>query len=178
MLDNERIREAERNVKGYLGEGLMKKVGEPDKNILSVLGRNSEESLETADFLFKNNMSLLWVVVCSYYSMYYAANEVLYRYGYKIGHKISHKITSDALIVFVRSKLKERLLEEYEEAKGEAFELANLKTNEIIESFDFERDKRSRFQYEMTDTIKRSKAETSLERAKRFVFEMKKLLAE
>ena len=178
MLDNERIREAERNVKGYLSEGLMKKTSETDKNILNILGRNSEESLETADFLFKNNMSLLWVVVCSYYSMYYVANEVLYRCGYKIGHKISHKITGDALIVFVRSKLKERLLEEYEEAKGEAFELANLKTNEIIESFDYERDKRSRFQYEMTDTIKKGKANTSLERAKRFVFEMKKLLVE
>ncbi len=119
MLDNERIREAERNVKSYLSEGLMKKASGTDKNILSVMGRNSEESLETADFLFKNNMSLFWVVVCSYYSMYYAANEVLYRCGYKIGHKISHKITGDALIVFVRSKLKERLLEEYEEAKGE-----------------------------------------------------------
>ena len=178
MLDNERIREAERNVKGYLSEGLMKKTSETDKNILNILGRNSEESLETADFLFKNNMSLLWVVVCSYYSMYYVANEVLYRCGYKIGHKISHKITGDALIVFVRSKLKERLLEEYEEAKGEAFELANIKTNEIIESFDYERDKRSRFQYEMTDTIKKGKANTSLERAKRFVFEMKKLLVE
>lgn len=176
MLDNERIREAERNVKGYLSEGLMRKASESDKNILGILGRNSEESLETANFLFKNDMSLLWVVVCSYYSMYYAANEVLYRCGYKIGHKISHKITSDALIVLVRSKLKEKLLEEYEEAKGEAFELANLKTNEIIESFDLERGKRSRFQYEMTDIIKKGKAETSLERAKRFVFEMKKLL--
>ena len=39
-----------------------------------------------------------------------------------------------------------------------------------------EREKRSKFQYQMDKQAKRSKAHTSLERAKEFVFEMKKLL--
>jgi len=176
MLSKERIKEAEKNMKDYLEEGLMKKIREVDENIFNVFKRNSEDSLKIADFLLKNNMSSLWVIVCSYYSMYYMANAVLYKLGYKVGYKIPHKVTSDALIVLVRSKLKERILEEFEEARDEALELANVKADEIIESFDFERVKRSRFQYDMTETVKNSKAMTSLERAKRFSFEMEKLL--
>jgi len=37
-------------------------------------------------------------------------------------------------------------------------------------------EKRSVFQYETTEEIKKAKAKTSLERAKRFAFEMEKLL--
>ncbi|MEM3402069.1 MAG: hypothetical protein QXH08_02440, partial [Candidatus Hadarchaeales archaeon] len=108
--------------------------------------------------------------------MYYMANAVLYNIGYKVGHMISHKVTSDAPITFVRKKLKESLLEEFEEARDEALEIASLKADEIIESFDIERLKRTRFQYEMTEEVKREKASMSLERVKRFVFEMEKLL--
>jgi len=110
--------------------------------------------------------------------MYYIANSVLYNMGYKVGHRISHKVTSDALIVYVREKLKRSLLEEFEDAQEEALEIAGLQADDLVESFDLERLKRSRFQYEMTEEIKRTKAETSLERAKRFVFEMEKLLEE
>jgi uncharacterized protein (UPF0332 family) len=120
-------------------------------------------------------MSSLWVVVTSYYSMYYIANAVLFKLGYKVGDKISHKITSDALIVFVRDKLEKSLLEDYEAAKGEAMELNDL-TDEIIESFDFERRKRSTFQYDMNYVVKRTKAGTSRERAIKFNFELEKLL--
>jgi uncharacterized protein (UPF0332 family) len=176
MLSKERIKEAEKNVKNYLEEGLLKKIKEVDENIFKVFKKNSEESLRIADLLHKDNLSSLWIIVCSYYAMYYMANAVLYKLGYKVGQKIPHKVTSDTLIVFVRSKLKERILEEFEEARDEALELANVKADEIIESFDFERVKRSRFQYDMTETIKNSKALTSLERAKRFVFEIEKLL--
>lgn len=176
MLNKDRIREAEKNIKSYLNEGLLKKVKDANRNILNTFRRNSEESLRVADFLFRNNMSSLWVIVSSYYAMYYIANAVLYKVGYKVGHRISHKVTSDALIVFVKDRLKERLLEDFEEAKNEALELTQVKADEIIESFDFERLKRSKFQYRMTETVKRSKAETSLKRAKNFVFELEKLL--
>lgn len=176
MLDKKRIREAEINVKNYLDEGLLKKIKNIDKNILNVFKRNSEESLKIADLLFKDNLSLLWTVVCSYYAMYYIANSVLYKFGYKIGHKISHKVTSDALIIFIRGKLKKGLLEDFEEARDEALELAGLKADVLIKTFDFERIKRAKFQYEMSEEIKKSKAETSLKRAKQFVFEMEKLL--
>jgi uncharacterized protein (UPF0332 family) len=176
MLNKERIEEAEKNIRNYFDEGLLKKIDKVDENIFNVFRRNAEDSLKIADFLHKNNMSSLWTIVCSYYSMYYMANAVLYKMGYKVGEKIPHKVTSDALIVFVRSKLKEKMLEEFEEARDEALELANVKANEIIESFDFERVKRSRFQYNMTEAVKNSKALTSLERAKKFNFEIEKML--
>ncbi|MCK5334305.1 MAG: hypothetical protein KAJ24_07330, partial [Candidatus Aenigmarchaeota archaeon] len=76
----------------------------------------------------------------------------------------------------VRNRLKERLLEDYEDAKNETTLLARLDADKVIESFDFERVKRSTFQYDMTESIKKSKAETSLERAKSFAYEMEKLL--
>jgi len=175
MLDERRIKEAENNVKSYLDEGLLKKAT-MNKQIIDVLLRNAKESLKIAEEIHQRNLSELWVIVCSYYAMYYYANAVLLKIGYKVGHKISHKVTNDALIVFVRNKLKKSFLEDFEEAKEEALELAGLKADEIIESFEFERIKRTRFQYEMTEIVKKSKAETSLNRAKKFVFEMEKLL--
>lgn len=177
MLEDERIKEAETKVKIYLNDGLLRKK-EPDDNIINILRKNSEESLEVADHLSNIDLSSLWVIVASYYSMYYIANAVLYKLGYKVGDQISHKITSDALIVYIRDKLKKSMLEDFEEAKDEASELINMKADEIIQNFDYERNKRSKFQYQMSDEIKKSKAETSLKRAKQFVFEMENLLLE
>lgn len=67
-------------------------------------------------------------------------------------------------------------MEEYEELKEEALKIIGKKADEIISTFDQELEKRSTFQYQSTEEIKRVKAETSLKRAKDFVFEMKKLL--
>jgi len=174
MLDDERIKEAEINVNSYLKDGLLKEKA-LDENILNILRRNSQESLTVADLILKEDLSSLWVIVSSYYSMYYIANAVLLKLGYKVGIAISHKVTSDALIVFVRNNLKKSLLEDFEDAKAEAMDLANL-TDNIIESFDFERKKRSTFQYNMTGSLKKSKAQTSIERAKKFNLEFEKLL--
>lgn len=67
----------------------------------------------------------IWVVVISYYSMFYIANAVLLELGYKTGDKVVHKVTNDALIVLVMDKLKKGLLEEYETAKEDALEIAS-----------------------------------------------------
>ena len=67
-------------------------------------------------------------------------------------------------------------MEEYEDVKDEALELISYKVDNVITSFDFEKEKRSKFQYQMSEKIKKNKAVTSLERAKSFSFEMKKLL--
>jgi hypothetical protein len=70
MLDVKRIREAETNTIRYLGEGLLKK--KPlNHNILAVLLKNAKESLRVADELHQKSLSDLWVIVCSYYSMFY-----------------------------------------------------------------------------------------------------------
>ena len=95
--------------------------------------------------------------------------------GYKVGEKISHKVTADSLIALVRDKLKGSLIEEYEEMQKEA--LAGIKADELMQAFDYEREKRGIFQYTTNESAKEAKAKTSLERAKEFVIEMKKLAA-
>jgi uncharacterized protein (UPF0332 family) len=152
-----------------LAEGLFKKVpSNPD--IVKILEQNAKESIAEANTV----KSSLWKIVISYYSMFYMANAVLVKLGYKVGGKIAHKVTSDALIVFVRNKLNKELLEDYEAAQNEA--LAGIKADEVVESFDFERKKRSIFQYSVSEKAKKSKAEISLKRAKEFMLSMQKLL--
>lgn len=173
MLNEKRIKEAENNVKQYLEEDLVKKE-KFNEIVFKILQSNANESLEVANFLAKNKKSDLWVIIISYYSMYYIANAILYNLGYKIGKKISHKVTADALIVFVRKKLAKSMFKDYEGAKDEA--LAVLKSDELLQSFDFEREKRGFIQYQTKELEKHSKAKTSLDRAKKFVFEMERLL--
>ncbi len=178
MIDKERIKKAESDVSKYLEEFLLKK--EKNETAKNMYVKNSELSLETAQRLLEledeKYKPYLWIIVAAYYSMFYIANAVLLSLGYKAGDKISHKVTEDCLIVFVRNKLKKEILEEYETAKEEALEIISSKVDSIIESFEFEREKRSVFQYQMGEDLKKSKAITSLDRAKKFVFEMKKLL--
>lgn len=169
MLNEEKIKIAESNVRKYLADGDLKK-RDPDINIIKAFKINSEESLTVADLLFQKDISPLWVIVSSYYAMFYIANAILLKIGYKVGDHSPHKVTSDALIVFVRNKIKTQLLEDYDDAKAEAIGL------EIIGSLEQERIKRSNFQYEMGYEVKQSKSKTSLERAKRFVFEIEKLI--
>src|SRR3989344_9602299 len=106
MLAKDRIKEAETNVRAYLNEGLIKKEP-PNPDALRVLLRNAKESIDSADKLKSDKVSDLWVIVCSYYSMFYIANAVLRKLGYKVGEKIAHKVTADALIVYARGKQKE-----------------------------------------------------------------------
>tara|TARA_Y100000031_G_scaffold145278_1_gene177702 strand:- start:238 stop:807 length:570 start_codon:yes stop_codon:yes gene_type:complete len=138
MLNEKRIKESENNVKQYLSDGLLKKLKYLDESIKKVLIKNSKESLNVAEILFKNGHSSLWTIVSSYYAMFYMANAALYKLGYKVEHKIAHKVTADTLIVFVRDKLKDSLLEDYESSKEEALEIAGFKADELIQSFDFE----------------------------------------
>lgn len=175
MIEKKRIDEAKANVRQYLGEGLMKKVPAPDEEIKQVFIKNARESLRVAELLFKGNHSDLWAIVCSYYAMYYIANAVIYSMGHKIGGRISHKITADALIAFVREKLEDSLIAEYESAKEEALDIAMANADEIIISFDMERVKRGKIQYSTTEQVKHSRAETSLRRAERFLLEMGKI---
>ncbi len=178
MLDEKRIKEAESNVRTYLLEGMLKK--QTNQTAIEMYIENAELSLQTAQKILTlenvNYQPSLWIIVTSYYSMYYISNAILLKLGYKVGDKISHKITADAIIVLARNKLKASLLEEYESAKNDALELTSQRADELISSLDQEREKRSRFQYNMDNQAKRSKAITSIERAKEFVFEMKKLL--
>ena len=130
--------------------------------------------------------SYLWVIVSSYYSMYYAATALLASQGIRVTGQIVHKVTADALIhFFVSNEKLARLLEQYEEAKTVGLELIGReelmksmrkKANELIVAYESERRKRSKFQYDIGVQAKRGYAQTSLERAKEFVFEISKIV--
>ena len=177
MIDPNKKKEAKQNFDQYLLDGLIKK--EKNETARQMYIKNAEQSLRLAEECMNSALRpYLWVVVISYYSMFYISNAVLLQIGYKTGSKIAHKVTSDALIVLVMDKIKKDLIEEYEDAKEDALEIASIKSEEIISFYSMEMDKRSRFQYNMTETIQEQKANTSLKRAREFMLEMKKLLPE
>lgn len=176
MIDERRKKEARENFHRYLEEGLLKKETSPLAERQYI--ENAELSLKVANELMQSQLKpFLWVIVVSYYSMFYVANAVLLRLGYKTQDKIAHKVTNDALVVLVLDKLKKELLEDYELMRQDAMEIAASKAESIVESYSLELDKRSRFQYNMLEQTKESKARTSLKRATEFVFEMRKMVS-
>lgn len=130
--------------------------------------------------------SYLWVIVSSYYSMFYAATALHASQGMRVTGQIVHKVAGDALIHFSVSNEKlAKLLEKYEEAKAVGLELIGRedlmksmqkKAIEFIAAYESERKKRSKFQYDIGIQAKRGYAQTSLGRAKGFVFEISKIM--
>jgi uncharacterized protein (UPF0332 family) len=170
MLDRKKARE---DYSQHLADGLLKKERNETAKVMYV--KNADISIQLADECMTSELKPhMWVVVISYYSMFYIANAVLLELGYRTGDRLVHKVTNDALIVLVTDRVRDGLLDEYEDAKDEA--LAIARAEEIVGLYGLERGKRSRLQYEMTESVKKEKAATSLLRAKRFLLEMKKLL--
>jgi len=164
-MDEKRIKQAEKNFKNYLNEGKIKKTDELDEVIYETYLRNSRESLHVANQLFNNKTSSLWVVVTGYYSMFYMACAYLYKLGYKPRDEIVHQVVNESLIVQGRHKIKNHLLENYDEEKDKAL----IIVDNYLENYEREKAKRASFQYKTTEEIKESKAKTSLSRAKEFV---------
>jgi uncharacterized protein (UPF0332 family) len=163
-LEDKRIKQAENNFNNYLSDGKIKKV-KFDKIVYSTYLRNSIESLSVAEELFKNKTSSLWVVVTSYYAMFYFACAYIYKLGYKPVDEIVHQVVNETLIAQGRHKIKNYLLENYSEEKEKALVIVD----NYLENYEREKAKRASFQYETTEEIKENKAKTSLERAKEFV---------
>ena len=201
MIAKERILEAERNVRQYIQDGLLKVKDKDAPRFVKFFMSSAESSLRTASILeqisdddaTKDSLRVergfeayLWVIVCSYYSMYYAATALLASHGIRVTGQIVHKVTADALIHYFASNMKlAKLLEQYEEARTAGLELTGRdelmrqvekKADELIVAYESERKKRSRFQYDIGVQAKRGFAQTSLDRAKEFVFEIGKIL--
>ena len=130
------------------------------------------ESLKVAEELFKNKTSPLWVVISSYYSMFYIANAYIYKKGYKASHDIVHQVINETLIVLARHDLEKHFVEEYEEEKLKALSASQ----NLLEVYESEKLKRAEFQYETTGEVKESKAKTSFERAKNFVSVIRQII--
>lgn len=172
-MDEKRIKLAEKNFRNYLNEGLIRK-SQVEDIIYKTYLNNSLESLRVADELFRNKISSLWVVASSYYSMFYIACAYIYKKGYKTKHEIVHQVINEALISLSRSDLRNHFLEEYEEEKEKAL----FASDNLLDNYEFEKTKRSRFQYQTTEAIKENKARTSLKRAKEFIAVIRQLLGE
>ena len=180
MIDKERINEAKRNVKQYVDDGLLKLGDKDAPRFVDFFMANAESSLRTASILqeisdenalkeaLKVGMdfeSYLWVIVSSYYAVFYAATAILAKQGIRATGQIVHKVTADALIHFFGSNEKlAKLLEQYEEAQAVGLELVGReelmkrmqkKADELIIAYEGERKKRSKFQYDIGVQAKR-----------------------
>jgi len=173
-MDEKRIKISEKNFKKYLEEGKIKRIDKFDNLIYETYLRNAKESLSVANQLFENKTSSLWVVVSSYYSMFYMACAYLYKLGYKSGDEIVHQVVNESLIVQGRHKIKNYIFENYNEEKEKAL----IIVDNCLEDYERERSKRASFQYRTTEEIKENKAKTSLSRAKEFIELMREILQE
>jgi len=171
-MDEKRVRDAENNFTNYLKEGMIKKI-KFDKIVYSTYLRNARESLAVAKQLYESKSSSLWVVVTSYYSMFYMACAYLYSLGYKAENKIVHQVINESLIVQGRHKISNHLIEGYSEEKEKAL----IIVDNYLENYERERAKRSSFQYETTEEIKEAKAKTSLDRAREFITLIEEILS-
>ncbi len=155
---------------------------------------NAKKSLKSANALYdlstdkdmqeKTNYQdfdgFLWVVNASYYSMFYMARALLESEGIKLKSEVSiHSLTFDAVINFfyLNGKLQKRLLEDFAESLEEASEiLGKQKADSLMEDYFFEKGKRAMFTYRTEEIVIKTKAKTSLERARKFIKEIKKII--
>jgi uncharacterized protein (UPF0332 family) len=112
----------------YLNEGLVTKVSKKEI-VLSTFLNNHDSSLKLATKTFLDKDSDLWVVVISYYSMFYLANAYIYSKGYKIGSYSVHKITLDILEEFISTNLQKDIITLYSLSAQEALDLASSLTD-------------------------------------------------
>lgn len=192
MLDDKRLNEIKRRVESLVKEGIIRK--EKEKKFVEFFLNNSRNSLDSAKLLFeistKDNLKtsfglpgfngFLWVINSSYYSMFYMARALLESQGIKIKTDLSiHAITFGALVYYfyLTGKLEKKLVEDFADAGEEASEiLGKEKAKSLVEDYFYEKQKRATFTYEMGVIAMQNKSQTSLERAKRFNEEIRKML--
>jgi len=204
MLDEKRLEEIRKKVPMMLQEKEITKK-EENKRFVSFYVNNALISLQAARIILETSNqqkikqqftfiddsfeAYLWVINPSYYSMFYMAGALLASEGIKINSEIGvHKKTFEALVYYfyLTNKLPKHFVELFEKAQQESLELLGkeelmasmqAKTVELMKSYAYEMSKRSAFTYEIGETAKRHKAETSLQRAQEFYNELKKALS-
>lgn len=192
MLEDKKLEEAKRNAINSINNGIIYKTKEIE--FVNFFIKNSKDSLESAKVLFElstndkardvlgvpNFNGFLWVINSSYYSMFYMARGLLESIGIKIKSDESiHFLVFNALIYYFYStgRLEKQFIEDFENAQEESSEiLGREKAREIMDDYSNERNKRAKFTYEIGEIAMKNKAETSLNRAKRFNEEIRKIL--
>lgn len=203
MIADKSIGEAEQNIKHYFEDELLKK-NPAQAQFAKFYVNNAKMSFQLANYLLNLSVDnetkksagfsedfecFLWVIVTSYYCMFYIANAAIAKLGLKVGEKIAHKITQDILLVYFikNGRLAKYLLEDYKQTKSEVLGLMNVseeellkdfqvKAKELVATFGHQRERRGEFQYDITKTAKQHVAQVSLDRAKNFIQEMIKVI--
>jgi len=192
MLDERKLKESKTNVERLVRERAIVKEG--TGNFVEFFLDNARNSVDSASLLYNASTDkelkesagfpgfngYLWVINASYYSMFYTARALLESEGLKIKTEQSvHKVVFDALVYYfyMNGKIEKSMIEEFQEAGEEASEvLGKEKAKELVESYLYEKGKRGRFTYEMGEIAMKNKARTSLDRAKKFNEEIRKMI--
>jgi len=192
MLEDKQINEAKNNALKSIKEGKIIKTKESRYTEFFI--KNSRNSLDSAKALFElstnkdtreslgmpNFNGFLWVINSSYYSMFYMVRALLESIGVKIKADESvHFLVFNALVYYFYStgKLEKHFIEDFENAQEESSQiLGKEKAKEMISDYSNEKEKRSKFTYEIGEIAMKAKAETSLQRAKKFNEEIRKML--
>lgn len=192
MLDEKNIGEIKRNSERMIREGSI--IKENEGRFADFFVNNSGDSFDSAKLLLevsrnkelKNSLGFpefngyLWAINASYYSMFYMARALLEKNGIKIKKDESvHSIVFNAFVYyfFITGRIEKKLIEEFNDAGEEAsLLLGKEKAKMIVEDYFNEKEKRGRFTYEMGEIAMQNKAETSLERARKFNEELRKMI--
>ncbi len=122
------------------------------------------EKTEKAD---PNFNTYEWVVIMSYYAMFHSINALLRKIGVKIGKQYAHEITTNLLLYyFYYTKIiEDELLKIYENAEEKA--------KELVVSYIFAKEERTKYQYEVNLESQKNGVEKILEDAVNFVSSLK-----
>src|SRR3989338_2519083 len=184
MLDEKKVKESKKRVEQWLTRGdiVKEKMGKFSAFFL----KNAQNSFDTAKLLyalstrpelqkttgFPDFNGFLWVINSSYYSMFYMVRALLESSGVKIKTDYSiHMVAYDSFVTYfyATGKIEKQFIEEFQKASMEAQEsLGKEKAKYLLEEYSLEREKRSRFTYEMGEIAIQNKAQTSLDRARQF----------
>jgi len=100
----------------------------------------------------------MWVIVSSYFSMFYMASALLAKKNLKVGRVDTHKHVKNAFLhVYIANH-----------ALDNALGIDYMESKEIAEDLMAERDKRSKYQYDVGAKALQTDAELSLKRARNF----------
>lgn len=192
LIDERKQQEIARRVTQFLRDDIIK-VRQPRDHV-HFFRANAEDSLLTAQAVFelstnvdyqnymgfKNFRGFLWVVNASYYSMFYIARALLAYEGIVLKSDVSiHSLTFDSLVHFfyANNRLQQKVIDAYVTAQDEAAKiLGKEKADQMIQDYAWEKSKRATLTYETGEHAIKSKAQTSLKRAKFFNEEIRGLI--
>ena len=197
MLDNKEIEIIKKEIESLVKQDkIIIEKNKPGK-FTSFFLDNSRKSFDSAKVLMdiSTNLKLqeelgypnfdgnLWTINASYYSMFYMVRGLLESSGIKIKSDSAtqsiHQIVFQSLVYFfyMNKRLEKKLIEDFHEAILESGEiLGKEKAKKLVEDYKSEKDKRGIFTYELGQIAMQNKAKTSLERAKLFNQEIRKMI--